>query len=62
MKEEEKKFKDDKQGYFQEVKRLKLDKEERDLNYEAGLTALEIVQNLKELNLIDDHGNVRKGK
>jgi hypothetical protein len=57
VKDEEEKFKDDKQGYFQSVKRLKLEKEERDVNYDAGLIALEIVQNLKELNLIDDTGS-----
>jgi len=39
------------------VKRLKLEKDERDINYDAGLIALEIVENLKELNLIDDTGN-----
>ena len=43
--------------YFQSVKRLKLEKDERDINYDAGLIALEIVENLKELNLIDDTGN-----
>ena len=57
VKDEEEKFKDDKQGYFQSVKRLKLEKDERDVNYDAGLIALEIVQNLKDLNLIDDTGN-----
>ena len=46
VKEEEKSFKDDKQGYFQKVKRLKLEKQERDVNYDAGITALEIVQHL----------------
>ena len=43
VKEEEDKFKEDKQQYFQKVKRLKLEKEERDLQYNAGLAALEIV-------------------
>jgi ABC-type siderophore export system fused ATPase/permease subunit len=43
VKEEEDKFKEDKQQYFQKVKRLKLEKEERDLQYNAGIAALEIV-------------------
>jgi hypothetical protein len=56
VKEEEKECKDNKQEYFQQVKRLKKEKHERDLHYEAGLTALEIIENLKGLNIIDDNG------
>ena len=39
------------------MKRLKLEKAERDVNYDAGLAALEIVGNLKDLNIIDDNGD-----
>ena len=46
VKEEEKQFKCDKQVYFQKVKRLKQEKDERDVGYDAGITALEIVQHL----------------
>ena len=57
VREEEEKFKENKQDYFQKVKRLKLEKQERDEHYNAGMAALEIVQHMKDMNLIDDYGN-----
>jgi hypothetical protein len=57
VKDEEEKYKEDKQGYFQEVKRLKRKMQERNNNYNVGMAALEIVQHMKDMNLIDDNGN-----
>jgi hypothetical protein len=50
------KSKQKKENYIQNVKRLKLEKQERDDYYNTGMTAIEIVQHLKKMNLINKFG------
>ena len=46
VKEEEKKFNEDKQAFLKEYKQMKEEKAIMNLNMEAGAHALEVVQNL----------------
>lgn len=46
VKEVEKKFKKDKQGFFEEFKQMKEERSIMELNVDAGATALEMVQRL----------------